>query len=319
MKTKAALLEALKKAKAGQVIFVPDGVEIDMTGKQLRISAGVTLAGTRGLNGSSGARMFTTDRGQNVCLIGTGGYDVRITGLRFEGPEKGREKPSRARFLVLGHSGGEVDNCEIWGFNHRCLMVLGDAIDVYIHHNYIHHCQQGGFGYGVIVDSGYCRIIANRFEWCRHEIASIGSPGCAYEAAWNFVGPHSYGYNFDMHAGRDRGDGTDIAGDWIHIQHNTFQTRQAPVGIRGTPAQWGKVHHNWFAGPDEGRRSVRGSFGGGNRTRVYRNAFGFSKEARIVSDMTRQDLSGPPGPPTRESDLDKWYFGPEKGWKKRYE
>ncbi len=61
VRTKAELLGALKEAKAGQVVFVPDCVEIDLSGQRsIRIPGGVTLAGTRGLEGSLGARIFTT-------------------------------------------------------------------------------------------------------------------------------------------------------------------------------------------------------------------------------------------------------------------
>ena len=64
VKTKEELLEALSKAKAGEVVFIPHGVEIDMTGtSNVAIPGGVTLAGTRGHNGSPGARLFTKQRG----------------------------------------------------------------------------------------------------------------------------------------------------------------------------------------------------------------------------------------------------------------
>jgi hypothetical protein len=46
-----------------------------------------------------------------------------------------------------------------------------------------------------------------------------------------------------MHGGRDRGDGTDIAGDWIHIHHNTFVGRKT-IHIRGTPNQFRREHDN---------------------------------------------------------------------------
>ena len=273
VRTKKALLDALKKAKAGQVVFVPDGVEIDLTGQRnIRIPGGVTLAGARGRNGSPGARIFTTLKASHG-LMQTGGCDVRLTGLRFEGPYGKTDRVGfSTRFCSLAHSGAEVDNCEIYNFNVVGLGVAATAIGVHIHHNTIHHCTRGGLGYGVSTSSSDVRIIANKFDHCRHHIASSGSPGSGYEAAWNLVGPNAIGHHFDMHGGRDRGDGTNIAGDWMHVHHNTFQGRQRHVVIRGVPSQGATVHHNWFSGPASRKVISRGN------TKVYRNAYGPDKK-----------------------------------------
>ena len=59
------LLEALGKAKAGQVVFVPRDTEIDCTARVyieqlvIEIPSGVTLAGNRGQDGSQGALIFS--------------------------------------------------------------------------------------------------------------------------------------------------------------------------------------------------------------------------------------------------------------------
>lgn len=268
--TKDELLDALKKAEVGQVIFVPDGVEIDLTGEQkIAIPRGVTLAGTRGLNGSLGARIFTTWR-QSHGLMYAAGDDVRVTGLRFEGAYGGTEKVAdHSKFCSLGYYGCEIDNCEVYNFNVVGVGVGG--LNVYVHHNHIHHCQRSGYGYGVATNASNARIIANKFNACRHHIASSGSPGSGYEAAWNFIGPEAIGHHFDMHGGRDRGDNTDIAGDWMHVHHNTFQGTARSVVIRGVPSQGARVHHNWFALPPEKAVSS-----GGN-TQMYENVYGSDK------------------------------------------
>jgi len=55
-----ALLDALSKAKAGQVVFIPGETEIDLTSRiyieqlVLEVPVGVTLAGNRGQDGSKG-------------------------------------------------------------------------------------------------------------------------------------------------------------------------------------------------------------------------------------------------------------------------
>lgn len=265
------LVAALNRAKAGEVIHVPDGVEIDLTKySTLSIPAGVTLAGSRGPNGSLGARIFTKRMASRMFTAA--GDSVRLTGLRFEGPYGGTERigPS-SYFISISHYGNEIDNCEIYNFNVAAIGVGSRAMKVYIHHNYIHHNQRGGLGYGVSMSSGDVRIIANKFDYCRHHIASSGSPGSGYEAAWNFVGPNAISHHFDMHGGRDRGDGTDIAGDWMHVHHNTFQGKQRHVVIRGVPSYGAEIHHNWFSAPSAERVRSDGN------TRVYRNVYGPEK------------------------------------------
>jgi len=273
VRTVEELLAAFKKAKAGQVIFIPDGVEMDMTGKQdLGIPTGITLAGTRGSKDSQGARLFTTLRTTSP-LMRTTGDDTRITGLRFEGPYAGSERiPTFAQGLSVAHDGCEVDNCEIYNWN--CVGIgVGGGGTVRIHHNYIHHCQLSGYGYGVCTGRANTFVIANKFDWCRHHVASGGMPGDCYAAAWNLVLENANGHHFDMHGGSDRGDATNIAGDWMEIHHNTFKsTKIRAVGIRGVPSQGANIHHNWFAWP-----SKQCVFTGGN-TRIYRNVYGPDKK-----------------------------------------
>ena len=87
--TKAELLTALKSAKAGEIVFVKKSAVIDMTGTpSVTIPAGVTLAGDRGLAGSSGAlikRVKNLNGGWEEPMFIAGGDNVRVTGLRLEG------------------------------------------------------------------------------------------------------------------------------------------------------------------------------------------------------------------------------------------
>ena len=268
--------EALEQAQPGQVIFFPDGVEIDLTGhRNVVIPAGVTLAGTRGLNGSPGARIFTTLR-EGHRLMQSGGDEIRLTGLRFEGAFGGTERVSdHSSFLSINHYGAQVDNCEIYNFNISGVSVGIGAIGVRIHHSHLHHIQRSGYGYPVSTNAAGLRVIANRFDRCRHAIASSGRPGSGYEAAWNLVGPNETSFSFDMHGGRDRGDNTDIAGDWMHVHHNTFLAPQAAVGIRGVPSQGALVHNNWFV-----QRTPENAVFSTANTRVYNNVHGEEKLAQ---------------------------------------
>ena len=46
--------------------------------------------------------------------------------------------------------------------------------------------------------------------------------------------------------GRDRNDGTDIAGTTIQIYSNTFLTERLTIKIRGVPEREASVYNNWF-------------------------------------------------------------------------
>ena len=264
------LRDALKQATAGQVVFLPGDVELDLGGQRaLTVPAGVTVASTRGWRGSKGALLFS-DKLATPGFFATGGDCVRITGLRLRGPYPHREPVAfHSRCLRTSHFGLEVDNCELSGFGICAVGVGTGASRAYVHHNSIHHNQRSGYGYGVCIGGGDCLVEANLFDWCRHHIASSGTPGSSYEARYNLCLEHANGHLFDMHGGRDRGDGTDIAGDWMNIHHNTFRSTVRSIVIRGVPSQGARVHHNWFLHPDPAN-AVRTS---GN-TQVTRNVFG---------------------------------------------
>ncbi len=288
-----SLLEALSKARAGEIVFVPAETVIDLTARiyidqlVLEIPEGVTLAGNRGHGKSKGA-LLTSDALKTPEMIRVAGPDVRITGLRIQGPNPkryldhhgrsfGKGGPGHSYYYKLPTSNGiatkharlEVDNCEISGFSHAGVD-LRTARGHHIHHNYIHHCQYQGLGYGVCHNTASSLIEYNLFDWNRHSIAGTGRPGNSYTARHNVELGVSLSHCFDMHGGRDRKDGTDIAGTSIEIYNNTFRAPQTPVVIRGVPEETCDVHHNWFLRHGTTGQAVRSS----GRTRVHDNAYG---------------------------------------------
>jgi hypothetical protein len=265
------LKRSLEEAKPDQVVFVPSDGEIDFSGREaLDIPEGVTLASDRGREGSPGGLLCSTPL-ITPGMLRAAGDCVRMTGLRLRGPYHDRERIAQGSSgFSSEHFGAEVDNCEISGFSNSATGFSSGASRAYVHHNHIHHNQKAGLGYGVSVGGGEVLVEGNLFDYCRHHIASSGSPGSAYEARYNICGENANGHLFDMHGGRDRGDATDIAGDWMNIHHNTFQCVEArSVGIRGVPSQGARIHHNWFYSPDP-ENILRGA---GN-TQVYQNAMG---------------------------------------------
>ncbi len=287
------LLDALSKAKKGQVVFIPGDVEIDLTARiyieqlVLKVPEGVTLASDRGRDGSRGA-LLTSDALKTPVMIQVSGPDVRVTGLRIQGPNPKRYLKHHRRAFGPGggghayyykfptqngigteHEALEVDNCEISGFGHAAVW-LARGKGHRIHHNVIHHCQYNGLGYGISHNTASSVIEYNLFDWNRHSIAGTGRPGCTYVARHNVELGTSLSHCFDMHGGRDRKDGTDTAGTSIEIYNNTFHVPQTPVVIRGVPQETCEVRHNWFAKQTKPGQAVHASA----RTNVSDNVYG---------------------------------------------
>ncbi len=291
------LLDALSRARPGRTVFLPGDVVIDMSPRiyieqaVLEIPAGVTLASDRGRDGSQGALIFS-DALKTPALIRCKGPDVRITGLRLRGPDPRRRIAHYERSLGPNGKGRSyyyrfpvsdgivsrfprlrVDNCEISAFSHGGVYLQagdGHRID----HCHIHHCQFQGLGYGVSLGPASATIEFNRFDVNRHSIAATGAPGSSYRALNNLVGETSLSHLFDMHGGRDRKDGTNIAGTRIEIRNNTFLAPQIPVLIRGVPQEKCDVTRNWFVR----HASAADAVGAEENTYVFDNAFGPSPE-----------------------------------------
>lgn len=288
------LLEALAQARSGDVVYVDERAEIDCTERVyieelvLEIPAGVTLASGRGRGGAKGG-MICSQTFATRPLIRACGPDVRVTGLRVRGPNprrclehhnrsfaEGRGHDYYYKFpvsdgIVSEHANLRVDNCELGGWSHAAVgLQAGEGH--HIHHNFIHHNQYNGLGYGVSHARARSLIECNLFNYNRHSIAGTGAPGSGYEARHNVEIGTSLSHCFDVHGGRDRKDGTDIAGAWIEIHHNWFRCPQTAVAIRGVPEEGAEIHHNWFY-QRPGQRSVY-SIG---RTRICSNAYGFKK------------------------------------------
>jgi len=291
------LLSALENSQSGDVIYLEDDAVIDMTGKKnVVIPGGVTLASGRNGESVKGALIYSLEV-DTLPLFVTGGEKVRITGIRLRGPDQERRTEQLRQLMTEGghsayyriansdgiqavHPHLEIDNCELWGWSHAAVFLKAGATEAYIHHNYIHHNQRSGLGYGVCLDQADALIEANLFDWCRHHIAGTGRPGTGYEACYNIVFENANGHSFDMHGGRDRGDGTDIAGSMINIHHNIFMAVDvAAFVIRGVPEEKAVIHHNWFLHADPGK-AIRQTNAEGNME-VYSNQY---TKGRIVKD-----------------------------------
>jgi len=287
-----SLIDALSKAKAGQVIYIPAETEIDLTTSiyidalVLTIPEGVTLAGDRGYKGSKGA-FITSDSLKTPVMFRIAGPNVRITGLSVQGPNPkryvehhtksfGKEGLGKdyyykfpvSRCITTEFSGLEIDNCDISAFTQAIMLNRGK--DHHIHHNRIHKNQYKGLGYGVCHDEAASLVEFNLFDANRHSLAGTGKPGCSYTARHNVELGISLSHCFDMHGGRDRKDGTTIAGTNIEIYNNTFRSTEKAVGIRGEPEDKCIVHHNWILKHTDAKKAVLAEA----KTSVYDNLYG---------------------------------------------
>ncbi|MCO4292555.1 right-handed parallel beta-helix repeat-containing protein [Solitalea sp. MAHUQ-68] len=248
VKTVAELKTAASKAKSGEIIYVDDNAEIDMTGQGfIKIPAGVTLMSGRGKKGILGGMIYTTNVSHGN-LLQANGAGVKIIGLRVRGASTttARSSSSYCRGIYSIFSDLEVANCEIFGWNHAGIYLTGGASNVQIHDNYIHHNQQSGLGYGISIDKAYAVITNNYFDYNRHGIAGSGIAGSGYEAAFNTVMPNATEHSFDMHG--NGGDGAQYtAGDYVNIHDNTFYMgAYKAITVRGTPKNGTTISSNKF-------------------------------------------------------------------------
>ncbi len=115
----------------------------------------------------------------------------------------------------------------------------------------------------------------NLFDSNRHSIAATGVPGTVYEARHNVELGVSFSHCFDVHGGRARGDGTDIAGSRVKIYNNTFRSPARAVAIRGVPQEKADINNNWFYHDSPGPVVISPwPVGGDTRVNLHNNAYG---------------------------------------------
>jgi len=272
---RAELINAIRKAQPGMIIYIRDDAVIDMTGADDQtIPGGVTLASGRGRGTSQGALVYSnslTNEFDWIPLFKTGGKDVRITGLRLRGPfaeigDHFYEQIKIANGIRADHEDLEVDNCELWAWN-KWAIDLAVAGGAHVHHNYIHHTRRWGYGYGVWVRGGGMALIeANLFNACRHHIGSGSQADSSYEARYNICLDQDVQPSFDRHGNATK------AGAATLIHHNEFRNPDEPaILLRGNPLEEARFHNNWFfhPGPESALR-IRST----KNTEVYDNHYG---------------------------------------------
>jgi hypothetical protein len=188
------------------------------------------------------------------------GSDVRIEGLRFQGPASTYTDSEReTKWLVnaiyvhvdLGQNLGRnvvIENNNFWFWTGAVVvgwkrdddpeprMTRDQAGLISVTRNYFHRNAREGLGYGVNVGSGYVLIEGNLFNHNRHAVAHGGLPNSGYIARYNYileggftegVAPY-WNQHFDVHGMGSPGSsgyGGD-AGEYFEIAHNTIRGEQ---------------------------------------------------------------------------------------------
>lgn len=300
----AGLSAALAAAQTGDIVYVEDTAEIDLTGQSLCIPGGVWLAGGRGVGGAAGGLLYATE-GASASILKACGADVRLTGLRIRGPDPETcppEWPSSCPqdvsgdpncayctataygISTTGYPGLEVDNNEFSGWTYAAVGVK-DATGADVHHNHIHHGWREGLGYGVVLygqQPTEALIRWNRFDAMRHAVAGQGYPQTSYEARDNLMGSHAISHVFDMH-GQDEADGSgaSAAGNTVLVHRNIILPPDQYSGvIRGRPVTGAWFYDNCVAPASTGDAWLQRYFSGNFTTgtdpsgAVSANAYG---------------------------------------------
>lgn len=255
----------------GTRIRVLNGVALDLSSsvyENMRVARGVRLIGGRTAR-EPGPLLYTRKR-KTLLLIRSDEEhdvrDVRISGLRMQGPDMGVvDGGSRSTAILVDSAVDvEIDHNALFGWKNSAIRVRDEqkAITyplntwaVRIHDNYIHHNQEkNSAGYGVVVGSGaYALIERNVFDYNRHAISGDGSDWSGYRALRNLMLRHGGKHNnrhthqFDMH-GQKCWTLCGTAGHYISIRLNSFlYTAGAAIKIRGTPQRGAFVISNVFA------------------------------------------------------------------------
>ncbi|HBN85958.1 MAG TPA: hypothetical protein DDZ89_19195, partial [Clostridiales bacterium] len=254
VKTADELVEAVEKAKTGDVIFVDSNAKIDMTdfcfanNYIIKLKEGVTLASDRGRGDSSGGMIYTTAIRSTPLIQAE--ENCRITGITIQGPDpkiRDWKGMSSGTGISTKASNVIVDNCEISGFN-KAAVELEKGTGHVVKNCYIHDNKSINVGYGVSVESAHVLIENNLFNNNRNSVYGRGKQDCGMEVGNNI----EMGTAFEECVKMDtykRGSEV-LSGEYLIVRNNTYITNQTPLFIENMPVNERVYTNNYFAGSE---------------------------------------------------------------------
>ena len=259
-------VDKLNHATWGTVIEVSDSFDLRNC-PTLYVPAGVTIRGDR-----RRTNLGPEFLGDGTMFEMNGNY-ARVTGLRLRGPSRSTDRDQVDAKGVVAHDRyiTFIDHNDISDWTIAAVEATNDGDPNHrasqstppnsrIVRNFIHHNQQAGLGYGVVVGGeAFALIEGNTFMNNRHAIAGDGSQFSGYRARLNLVqfSAPVYGItnhvqqDFDMHGlldtcGQHCGG---IAGFYMEIGRNTFLGgNRINFRLRGTPINQADFHDNVLVG-----------------------------------------------------------------------
>ena len=187
------------------------------------------------------AGLIRSDTFATNPLIRVTGPDARLTGIRLQGPKPSPvyraplpflpRRPRRATVTTTdsprppasrrGHPTAARRQLRNWAGWSLGAVHLVDGDGHQVQYCFIHHNQYQGLGYGVCLDEAEN---AGRGQTCSTPTATPllapGASGSGYEARnKRRDGTQPEPLLSTCTAGRDRKDGTDMAGGWMHVHH----------------------------------------------------------------------------------------------------
>jgi hypothetical protein len=253
------LRHRIANAEKGETILISRGVEIDLTGEPpILIDHPVKIAAASLPLIAQKPHLF--DKKNPLPMFKITSDEVTLEGLWLEGFEKDSKKEEIIALNKKGIKGvyqfpvtrgievsakkTVIRDCVLEGFSHAAIFVM-EGGEVIVERNEIHHNQRWGLGYGVALhQKSSAEIFMNRFDFNRHSIAGSGFSGQSYEAHQNWFGQNHNDTPLDMHGGKDRGDGTDVAGTSVYIHDNEILDSGCPIFIHRGIAEKGVIISN---------------------------------------------------------------------------
>lgn len=251
------LENAIESTSGGEVVWVPGDARVDVTGlRYVTPAANVTVASDRGLDGSDGALVESTESIHPLFKLTNAG--VRFTGLQFLFPVTANQSYSSSDVgtgIAVDAEDVEIDNCVFRGFGHAGVEIGrgGHVGGTHIHHNHFVDNPMDSLGYGVVVYHGDPLVQTNYFDNNRHGIAAGGDDDCAYTAYYNVFGPYTVSHTLDMHEGNGGNGGR----SFTIVQNVVLATEridghvESGIYIRGDPIEESVIAHNQFAHDSE--------------------------------------------------------------------